>query len=242
MKKWIVPWLAALAVISSACAFNFNNDAGVVVGSGRLVDKQFAYTDFTRVEVGFGARAALVQGSAYATTVTIDDNAVENLIVEQRGDLLYIGLKGGSYRNVTLRVHITMPALAGLTLSGGARATLTGFRSSSDFTLNASGGSNLSGDLEAGDVNLTLSGGSQLTLKGAGKRLTLNASGGSPVDLTDFVSAGDARVVLSGGSRANIHLKGRLDADLSGGAQLRYKGSPTLGQIHSSGGSQISSH
>jgi predicted small secreted protein len=240
MKHLILPALLILATLSTACNYSVSGFGVGVTGSGRLVDKQFALDDFTRVEIGHGATLNVTQGAAYATTITADDNLMEYLIVEKRGDALHIGLKAGSYRNVTLRASVSMPALRGLTLSGGSRGEVAGFRSGDPFQVNVSGGSQLTGDIQAGAADLIASGGSRITLKGAGASLTLNGSGGSPIEMGDFAVAGEGRITLSGGTRAVINLSGRLDADLSGGSQLRYVGSPTLGKVNSSGGSQLS--
>jgi len=234
----VLPVAAILVLASAGCTLSGINFPVGLAGSGRLVDKEYELADFSRVDVGFGFHLTLTQDAAYRTTITVDDNLVDYLLVEKRGDSLYIGLKNGAYRNVTLRADVTVPALRGLSLSGGTQATMSGFRSADDFTLDASGGSSLTGDIDAGNVTITASGGSRVTLRGAGQALRIDASGGSPSDLGDFTCT-DATVTLSGGSKTTINASGRLDADLSGGSSLNYRGSPTLGRVNSSGGSQI---
>ncbi len=240
MKNLALPILIILLALGTACSFAFTGTGANVTGSGRLMDKQYDLTGFTRVEIGHGARLTVSQGAAFATTVTADDNLSQYLIVEKRGDTLYIGLQPGSYRNFTLRANVTMPAMRGLILSGGSHTDIAGFRSTEYLDLNISGGSQLDGELQAGVAAITASGGSRVTLKGASTGLSLNSSAGSPIELGEFVTTGNAGVTLSGGTRATINLSGRLDANLSGGSTLRYRGSPTLGTVNSSGGSQIS--
>jgi hypothetical protein len=112
-----------------------------------------------------------------------------------------------------------MPNLYALVLSGGTQGTVKEFTSTHDF-------------------NLVLSGGSSLELGGAASNLNLVATGGSRSDLSDFL-VHNASVVLSGGSQATINLDGILNANLSGGSQLQYIGTPTMGDISVSGGSTI---
>jgi hypothetical protein len=100
------------------------------------------------------------------------------------------------------------------------------------------GGSILEGDLETGDAKMDLSGGSRATLKGSGKKLHVVASGGSRAELTAF-AVNDVNVNANGGSQVTLYLKGRLDAEASGGARVRYSGSPTLGRIIESGGGSV---
>jgi hypothetical protein len=49
----------------------------------------------------------------------------------------------------------------------------------------------------------------------------------------------DANVEASGGSEVTVNASGMLDADASGGADITYLGSPTLGRIEESGGGSV---
>jgi preprotein translocase subunit SecD len=114
-----------------------------------------------------------------------------------------------------------MPDLRNLQLSGGSLADAQNFN-------------------VPGNLGIDLSGGSRVTMSGQATDLTATGSGGSNFNLEDL-QANDASVDLSGGSQCRVNISGRLDAMLSGGSQLHYKGNPTLGEIDSSGGSIISS-
>jgi hypothetical protein len=131
-----------------------------------------------------------------------------------------------------------MPSIVELDLSGGSRATLDGFTSSSNFSANLSGGSGIVGNLIATDIEANLSGGSQITLSGSADSVDVNSSGGSQINLEDFPVI-DVDIHISGGGRATVNLSGTLDANMSGGSQLYYVGTPAMGDIDLSGGSQI---
>ena len=49
----------------------------------------------------------------------------------------------------------------------------------------------------------------------------------------------NANVEASGGSEVTVNASGRLDADASGGSDIYYLGSPTLGTIEESGGGDV---
>jgi hypothetical protein len=87
-------------------------------------------------------------------------------------------------------------------------------------------------------LDLELSGGSHVDVEGSADDLTVDASGGSTLDLSDF-PVHDASIEFSGGSSGTISLDGNLDADVSGGSRLWYIGSPTLGNIDTSGGATV---
>lgn len=150
----------------------------------------------------------------------MDDNLVDHIQVTKIDTTLPIGLKPGfSFQSTSPKVEITVPDLSRLELSGGVKGTATGFISSHDFTIGASGGS-------------------MVEMGGDAPDLTIGASGGSQLDLSGFHVA-NAHVEMSGGSQATVNLDGRLDATLSEGCRLSFVGNPTMGDINTSRGSII---
>jgi Putative auto-transporter adhesin, head GIN domain len=216
----IVVAAVLIAAIASAGLLGPMGLLGTVVGSGNLTTQEEHLADFTAVTVSSGFRFAITQSSSYEITVTVDDNLVDYIQVIKTGTTLSVGFKlGYSVQSASPKVEITMPDLSRLELSGGAKGSATGFTSSHDFTVSASGG----GTVEMG---------------GQAVGLTIEASGGSQLDLSGFHIT-NAHVDMSGGSQATVNLDGRLDANLSGGSHLFYVGNPTMGNINTSGGSTV---
>jgi hypothetical protein len=211
-----------LAVIFSG-VFGFTNTfpfSGTTTGSGDIVTQTFNYQDFTAIDAGYGFDLKITQGTQYSISISVDDNVEDKLRVRKDGGILKIDLEQGSYSNVNLDAKITMPSLESLELSGGARGTVSGFRSTQNF-------------------DLDLSGGSYANIMGLAGDLRLDASGGSHFDLSKF-TVDDVDADLSGGSNGSVYVGGRLDAEASGGSHLTYYGNPDLGKIDESSGSTIS--
>jgi len=144
-----------------------------------------------------------------------------------------------SFRSVTLIAKITMPDLYEIKLSGGSRASISGFNSSHDLSVGLSGGSSVTGNITAGDAYFDLSGGSQVNLQGTADDLDVNGSGGSQLELEAF-SVNNADINLSGGGRATVNVNGALDVNLSGGSHVTYIGEPTSIDRNLSGDSTVS--
>ena len=87
-------------------------------------------------------------------------------------------------------------------------------------------------------TGLEASGGSDVTVSGTGEDITVDASGGSDADLASFTVV-NADIDASGGSDVTINASGTLNVDASGGSQVYYLGSPTMGRIDTSGGSDV---
>ena len=173
----------------------------VVTGSGNLIAETYNISDFAKVEAHNGCQVELTESSAFSVEVTVDDNVKEYLEVDKSGDTLIIRLKGAHiYTSVTLRAEIGMPELHKIDLSGGSRASITGFSSSNDFSAELSGGSRVSGDITAADADFDLSGGSQVDMTGSADDIIIDGSGGSQLDLEQF-PVDNADIKLSGGGR-----------------------------------------
>lgn len=212
-----------------------------ITGSGKVVAEEKDVADFDAVNVSNAFEAEIRHADRFQVIIRVDDNLLKHVRVAKEGRTLLIGLRHeGRYRlkSATLRAEVTMPRLTGLGLSGASRVTVSGFQASETLEVDASGASQLSGDIEAEQAQLRLSSASQVILTGSARKLTIDGSGASRFDLSGF-DVVDVLATLSGASTARVAATGRLDARLSGASHLTYTGSPTLGEIARSGASSV---
>jgi len=240
MKKAIiiVAIVAAAAVICTLLIVR--GWPGGLIGSGNLETEEYAFTDFTEVEISSAFEFEIEQSGSYNISVTADDNVIDYVQVSQVGQTLKIGLRTVTWFGpVTLRTSVTMPELRGLTVSGASRGDIYDFSSTEDVDITVSGASRVNGDITAGNVEFDISGASTIQLDGSADDMVASVSGASRLNLDDF-TVNNADVNFSGASRGTVNLDGRLDADLSGASRLWYIGEPTMGDINTSGASTIS--
>jgi hypothetical protein len=239
-KHWFVAGfaLAVLVLMTGCVPFG---EMHTIRGSGNLITQDEEITDFDRVDVSHAFEVEIRQGEAFNVVVRIDDNLVEHIRVARVGSTLKVGLRPDrnyNIRRATMEAEITMPELVGLECSGASEATIEGFESSEKLIVDASGASEVRGDIEAGRVSIDASGASSVRLSGSGTEVSIDASGASDVDLRDF-PVGDADVEASGASDVTVNASGTLDADASGASTVYYVGNPTLGRIDTSGASSV---
>jgi hypothetical protein len=183
-----------------------------------LQTQQMDLTGFTAVDAGYGFDVIIKQGSNYSVKITTNENMMQYMDVKVVGQTLDIKVNGIHWTS-TLKAEITMPDVTAVSLSGGSKADVSGFNLTHSFRVD-------------------LSGGSRITMTGQATDLSVQASGGSNLMLGDL-QVHNVNVDLSGGSQGTVNLDGTLDANLSGGSHLSYRGSPTLGNINTSGGASI---
>ena len=240
MKKAIIIAAVVTAVAVTCTVLALRGWPGGLVGSGNLETEEYAFTNFTKVEIGSAFEFEVNQSGSYSINVTVDDNVLDYVQVSQDGQTLKIRLRRFlSLGPVTLRASVTMPQLRGLTASGASLGTVSGFSSNEDLDITVSGASRLTGDITAGDVEFGISGASTIQLEGSADDIDANVSGASHFNLDDFI-VNNADVDFSGASSGTVNLNGSLDANLSGASTLWYIGEPTMGDLDITGASTLS--
>ena len=221
---YLIPVIVGVLILAFVVVPLFSGQwspLGTVIGSGHVVTQNQPFSDFTSVSISNGFAFVITQSNSFSVKTTTDDNLQSYIQVSKSSDTLSVKLKPGySVTPSTLSVEISMPTLNRVELSGGTHGSASGFVSTNNFGIDASGGS-------------------QVDMQGQASDLTVNASGGSQLHLYNF-AVRNANVNLSGGSQTEISPSGRIDANLSGGSHLFYAGNPTLGNINASGGAAIS--
>ena len=213
---------------------------GGLIGSGNLETEEYAFTNFTKVEISTAFEFEIEQASSYSINVTADDNVIDRVQVSQDGQTLKIRVGTvPTLRRVTLKALVTMPQLGGLTVSGASRGTVSDFSCTEAVSIAVSGASRVTGDITAGDAEFHIDGASTIQLEGSANDMTARVSGASLFSLDDF-TVNNADVNISGVSTGTINLDGRLDANVSGASTLLYIGDPIMGAIDVSGASTLS--
>jgi serine/threonine-protein kinase len=238
--------IAALAALAVGLALASCSLYPPITGSGVLVEGTADFQGFTAIKVDSGFEVTVIPDSAYSITVTVDDNILEHVRMEKDGATFEIGLDPWyTYRDVTLKAIVTLPVLTAVELSGGSSlivveaATLPPVGS---FAAEVSGASSLLlPAISASSLDLELSGASRVTAGGSAGAIDAAVSGASEADLRSLSgSSGDLE--LSGGSRMWVTLSGLVDAEVTGGSTLYYRGGLSWGHLVVSDGSQLRSY
>ncbi len=203
--------------------------------------RNYNFTDFNYVSVGSGIKVMINQSNNFKIDIKADQKDLDELQVEKKGDKLVIGFKHHLFnfsRHGEVEATIEMPELLGIDLSGGAMGVINMNESTKNFEVDLSGGAQLGGTLNCGNISMDLSGGSIVKLEGNAGNLSLDGSGGSIFKLKGL-SVKDVSADLSGGSQVTITMNGTLNSEQSGGSNLTYYGNAEMGDTDFSGGSSV---
>ncbi|HXY75046.1 MAG TPA: DUF2807 domain-containing protein [Dehalococcoidales bacterium] len=222
--------------------------------------KEFEITGFTEVEVVSAFQIEISKGDKFS--VSIDADNFHYIKAEKNGETLVIGRQGIEWLapfHSQPRARVAMPLLKRIDLSQASRGKIEGFDSNENLNIKiseashldarhiaagelqveVSGAAGLDGEMKVtGNARLNASGASSIVLTGSAADIKVKANGASRVELDRF-AVQNASVDLSGASNGSVNLNGKLDARASGASNLTWVGNPTMGEIMTSGASNL---
>ena len=206
-----------------------------VTGSGNLVTRELAYTDFTRIEGNDVMQITIVYGGSFSVSVTADDNIIDDyFLAEQYTETLAFSLEGPySFQNITIEITVQMPELDSIDLEDVAMASISGFVSDSDFSAELSDASSLDGTIlcGSGELELNLADASQLNLVGSAQAMQLNMTDAASAHLSSF-TVPDADCTMSGATHAYISCGDTISIYLDDASRLYNNQNPSIISSH----------
>ena len=78
----------------------------LIEGSEKMVTETMDFTDFDKVDIGWGFEVNISQGSEYSISITANENVMDRVIVSKSGKWLTIALKSANYNQVQLKADV----------------------------------------------------------------------------------------------------------------------------------------
>jgi len=191
--------------------------AGCVQGQGPVTSETRGVGAFSRIEASAGILVVVRIGPSEAIEVTAQENLLPVIATDVRGDTLSIEASEDFTTLEPVTVTVVVPALDGLTLSGGSQAVID--------------------DLDAESLDLRIRGGSHVTAAGSVQSVVLDADGGATASLEDL-SVRVATVSMDGGATATLTASGEVSGTAAGGSRLTVLGDAVV-SVEASGGSVV---
>lgn len=214
MKRLIVS-LYFIAVFASAVFAN----GTAVTGSGNLVTKEFDILGFSSVDTSGSWKVTISEGP-FKVSIEVDDNILEYVKVEKRGNALHFSTKSVRLMNGTFNAVISMPNLNKISSSGSSRISFSGL-SGPELTITTSGSSQIAGQ------------------NGSFDELDVSISGSGDLDMTNC-PVNDAKINISGSATILLNMTGgALTGRISGSGSVFYKGEISSQNISMSGSGKV---
>jgi hypothetical protein len=228
--------LVVVFVVSTACIVPFS--PRLVRGSGDVIVDDRAVSAFEKIQVSGVGRVIITQGSSESLSVETDDNLLEYIETEVKGDTLEIGFSkdtsfgvGGGRKvlepteGFTFRIGVV--DLTAVSLSGAAKVEVEKLKTD-QLDLQLSGAGDISVDDLNGDrLDVQISGAGDVTLAGKVQYQEVILEGLGRYQAEDLETE-DATVTISGAGGATLWVTESLDVTISGAGDVKYYGSPVV--------------
>lgn len=209
-----------LAAIAICFLVSFNAGYAQSKGSGNIVKQDRTLPNFTAIEVGSAFYVKLNQGSPTVVTVETDDNYIDKVKTEVNNDKLEI-TSSGLNNPSALKVYITVPDLKDIEISGAAKIESTGNLNFSNLSLDASGASKTTIEIESQVLKSDISGAARAIISGKAAEHTTSVSGAAKLDAYKL-STISTTAEVSGAAKAQVYASSSLNAEVSGAGAMSY--------------------
>lgn len=186
--------------------------------------------DFSELTFGTSGVLYLSQGSENKVVVDADEDVLDKIDFDQRGDRLVIrnrnnrGWNRGWGRN-ELKVYVTMRDISAITLSGSGPIYSETRLKTDDLEVELSGSGSMELEVESRDLEIGISGSGSIEIEGSGEDVYAKISGSGKIKADDLeVKSLDARI--SGSGNIYMTVEDEIEASISGSGNVYYKGNP----------------
>ncbi|AIY40709.1 hypothetical protein LT85_1551 [Collimonas arenae] len=188
--------------------------------------------DFQQVEIMDAVNVFLTQGPAKPAIIEAESNAGSRVEFETSGGVLKVFLKGSSFfSHHDVNVYLTAPDVNGLSIFGSGDLKVLGKLSGKDtIKISIAGSGNISGELNAPNVNASIAGAGDIKVKGKTRNLRVSIAGSGDYNGFDLM-AENTNVSIVGSGDAHVYASKILSVSTAGSGDVSYLGDP---QVHSS--------
>ncbi|MDZ4839462.1 MAG: head GIN domain-containing protein [Bacteroidota bacterium] len=188
--------------------------------------RNFTQSGFTGVDASNKMDVIIKEGPT-AMSISGDGRDLNELTVEQSGNILVLKYKKNRDDRQPMKVNITLPNLSLIRLSGETTIIVDGRDTTESLVVEMSGNSHADFLDTLQNFEYKLSGNSDIKIKGKARTLRGEQSGNTIFAGYDFL-VNNATISASGNAKAFLNVSSTLKFDASGNVEGRYKGNPTV--------------
>lgn len=223
MKKWSLVILVMVTVVFTACE--------KVVGEGPIVTQHRSISNFSGIDLRMNADVIFTQSPNYSVEVRAQQNVLDVLGTEKRGNKLVIKLENDVRlrRHEPVTLYVSGPHLSSLRVSGSGNIKTPSLIDADNLEIDISGSGDVQmADLVAPSLEANISGSGNIKVgTGVVPEEKLRISGSGDIDLAN-VQAQRVNTTTSGSGNIRVHALHELNVIISGSGNVYYKGQPSI--------------
>ena len=226
MFKKITLSLLAIAFSINASAQWWGNNKRIK-GNGNLITETRNVSDYDAIALGGSIDVVLVKGKEGKITLEGEENLLEYIETEVKGNTLKIKVKNNTSIKFNRKFVVTVPYtdLEAVSLGGSGNISNEGRIKATEFTVNIGGSGNISLAIDADEITTNIGGSGNIKLSGKAEELSSRISGSGNVSAYDL-EVNSLSAVIAGSGNIRALVKDAIDAKVVGSGSVYYKGNP----------------
>ncbi|NNE30126.1 MAG: DUF2807 domain-containing protein [Saprospiraceae bacterium] len=208
--------------------FGCKNDIiGQVSGEGPRVSEELDLDSFTGVVNAISGDITIVSGNTQKVTIDAQKNIIENLKLNVKEGILYIGYKENVRRAEKPILKIVLPVFDFASVAGSGNMDINGFGKIDDLHLRVTGSGNIDFDGTADRVRVNLTGSGRANLNGEADNGEIRITGSGKFNGEKF-PMNNATANLTGSGNAHINCTDQLSGRITGSGNVIGYGDPKV--------------
>ncbi len=228
MKNSFIYILLLVSLLFPSCEQEFFSDC--VEGNDAIETLLVDVDEVTEIVVGFAAKITIDEGETQKIELIGPKAIIDKIAADSRYSNKEYNMKlNGCSSFDEVEINVVIQKLEGLSVSGSSDVKFLGkFNNVDDVKFETSGKSNMDIDLGmAVDVEISISGTSDIKIIGESQKFKTEISGTGDLKAFDFQTE-ECIIDISGSGSAEVNVVNSLKVDISGSADVCYKGTPAL--------------
>ncbi|SDL05435.1 Putative auto-transporter adhesin, head GIN domain [Catalinimonas alkaloidigena] len=196
---------------------------------------------FSELEISGIYEVYLRQGNTESLELEADEDVMDKLITENKGDRLVLRMEHvrmNQYKNRKVKAYITCRRLDRIEMSGATHLQGETPLHTKALAIGISGAGDVRLEIDTESLEASISGAGDLRVTGRTGEQRVEISGAGDYKSYDLASR-RAEVRVSGAGSANVTVSEEIDAHASGAGNVYYKGSPSRTNVKSSGAGSV---
>lgn len=216
--------IALSLLISTAC----RKDGICERGDGPTVTREIVLDDIEGIDMDIDADVYIKQDNVQKIEVKGQSDIIDRLKRNTFNKVWKIGFTRCVKHHDKLEIHISVPSLKSINLSGSGNIQGENTFTSNNLKLRISGSGNISIAANVASLlDANISGSGSITVAGTGNQQDLRISGSGDIHGLEF-AAKSADINISGSGDVETNSTDKLDVHISGSGDVYYKNTPAI--------------
>jgi len=198
--------LSLLIVIPFSGCNDSSEKSELLHGSGKIVSQTRSLDECSGVILQNTGNIYLTQADTQSMRIEADDNIIDKIEIEVDGENLEVGLKKGSYENITCKIYVSLKTISKILINGS--------------------GNIIAYNVKSDELNCKINGSGNINIRGSGNYIDLYINGSGNISAQEF-TAKKCKAYINGSGNITLYASEGADTEINGSGNIFYSGNPS---------------